>query len=102
MGIDTSELDIDECIEINVLVHFISEGIDGYMPVNYKTSANYVRAYFSRTDGFYIEVGATDSSYRGRPVILIGEYTKTTDEATIAIATVNELNAAYEEGVQAA
>lgn len=28
------------------------------------------------------------------------EYTKTTDEATVAVATVDELNAAYDEGVQ--
>lgn len=30
------------------------------------------------------------------------EYTKTTDEATVAVATVSELNDAYDEGVQSA
>jgi len=34
--------------------------------------------------------------------LVIIEYTKTTDEATMAVATADELNAAYDEGVQSA
>lgn len=47
-------------------------------------------------------IGELDVSYRGLPIVVIVEYTKTTDNATIAIPSATEMMEAYGEGVNEA
>lgn len=68
----------------------------------YYSSSNYMCVYGSMSEIRMILGADAVKSYGGRSSHIILEYTKTTDEATIAVATVDELNAAYAEGVQSA
>lgn len=78
-------------------VSFMRNDTNGYyIGYNISTAIN------TANNNLLVRMLINSATHTNKPVILTVEYTKTTDEATIAVATTDELNAAYEEGVQSA
>lgn len=81
--------------------------IGNYMASNISTcysasGFHAITSLSSSADGrLHIRMNVYNAFYNMDATVII-EYTKTTDEATVAIASADELNAAYDEGVQSA
>lgn len=94
---DVSDKNIDECVSLQG-GWITSAG--SWMPFGTTTQDQFVYVFLSTGTRLYERHSHTSSNDVSCRIVL--EYTKTTDEATIAIASIDELNAAYEEGVQTA
>ena len=75
----------------------------GYMDINtYVYNTANLSVWLDLSAGFDLGINIVGSTYCNSDLIVILEFTRTTDEPTVAVATVEELNGAYEQGVQSA
>jgi len=77
--------------------------ISAWNGAQYTMNTNGVSIYFDNsTQRFRLTWKGTTGTFSATIFDFVVEYTKTTDEATVAVATAEELNTAYDEGVQGA
>lgn len=94
----TTELSIDQFLDLTgVLIH---PNVTVKLP--YASNEDYYISvtYDNTNQAIIMRIGAT--TYADKPCFLTIWYTKTTDEQTVAVASSDELDEAYGEGVQSA
>ncbi len=94
---DLTYLNIENVSFLNGICNFSSNSFT--IMSSYAAPTTYAYIYVS--DNF-LQVNFAGTSFLSRPCTATLEYTKTTDAATVAVASADELNAAYNEGVQSA
>lgn len=101
-SMDCSALNVDEpCTLYAGFVHSDDSSYTSLPVFTTGSNARTLKAYYS-TATHKISVTHDSPSWSEYPITIIFEYTKTTDEATVAIPSAMSLRDAYEEGVNEA
>jgi len=95
-----TQWEIDTCVKVNAILQKVNgRSNTKYPSTTIFSSSNWFCVYILDDN---LTIHANNAAYTNQPVTISIKYTKTTDEATIAVASVDELNTAYAEGVQSA